>query len=163
MVTSDRIPMGRMHIDDDMREVTQRVLDSGAWIKGPESKAFGKEWAEYCGAFAGTPCSNGSVALIAALHVLGVGPGDEVIVPSHTYIASATCIEFVRATPVFVEIDEEYYTIDAQSTQAAITEKTKAIIVVHLYGQPVNPTIFEIANNIIFQSLKTAHKDMAAH
>ena len=67
--------MGRMHIDDEMREVTQNILDSGAWIKGPESKAFGAEWAEYCGAYAGTPCSNGSVALIAALHVLGVGPG----------------------------------------------------------------------------------------
>ncbi len=145
MATSNRIPMGRMHIDDEMREVTQKILDSGAWIKGPESKAFGAEWAEYCGAYAGTPCSNGSVALIAALHVLGVGPGDEVIVPSHTYIASATCIELVRATPIFVEVEEEYYTIDPESMRSAITEKTKAIIAVHLYGQPVDQSIFEIA------------------
>ena len=145
MTAPNRIPMGRMHIDDDMRQTTQRILDSGAWIKGPESKAFGAEWAEYCGALAGTPCSNGSVALIAALHVLDIGPGDEVIVPSHTYIASATCIEFVRATPIFVEIEEDYYTIDPESMKAAITEKTKAIIAVHLYGQPTASSIFEIA------------------
>ena len=145
MTAPNRIPMGRMHIDDDMRQTTQRILDSGAWIKGPESKAFGAEWAEYCGALAGTPCSNGSVALIAALHVLDIGPGDEVIVPSHTYIASATCIEFVRATPIFVEIEEDHYTIDPESMKAAITEKTKAIIAVHLYGQPTSSSIFEIA------------------
>ena len=66
-MTAERIPMGRMFIDDEMLESAQRILASGQWIKGPESKAFGAEWAEYCGALSGTPCSNGSVALIAAL------------------------------------------------------------------------------------------------
>ena len=137
--------MGRMFIDDDMRENTLRILNSGAWIKGPESKAFGAEWAAYCGAKGGVPCSNGSVALIAALHTLGIGPGHEVIVPSHTYIASATCISMVGATPVFVEIEEDYYTLDKDAVKQAITPQTRAIIAVHLYGQPVDPEIFKMA------------------
>ncbi len=76
-MASDRVPMGRMFIDDEMLDTAQRILASGQWIKGPESKAFGKEWAEYCGALGGVPCSNGSVALIAALHALEIGPGHE--------------------------------------------------------------------------------------
>ena len=145
MTQLEKVPMGRMFINDEMRETTLRILNSGYWIKGPESKAFGREWAEYCGALGGMPCSNGSVALIAALHALGIGPGDEVIVPSHTYIASATCISMVGAIPIFVEIEEEYYTIDIESIKQAITPKTKCIIVVHLYGQPVSSEIFEFA------------------
>ena len=145
MTQLDKVPMGRMFIDDEMREATLRILNSGYWIKGPESKAFGSEWAEYCGALGGIPCSNGSVALIAALHALGIGPGDEVIVPSHTYIASATCISLVGAIPVFVEIEEEYYTLEIESVKQAITPKTKCIIAVHLYGQPVSLEIFEFA------------------
>ena len=147
MASTDRIPMGRMHIDDEMRATTARILDSGAWIKGPESKAFGAEWADYCGAISGVPCSNGSVALIAALQVLGIGPGDEVIVPSHTYIASATCINLVQATPIFVEVEEDYYTIDPDAIEGAITDRTRAIIAVHLYGQPVDPRVFEIGRS----------------
>jgi len=141
----ERVPMGRMFIDDEMLETAHRILASGQWIKGPESKAFGAEWAEYCEALSGTPCSNGSVALIAALHSLDVGPGDEVIVPSHTYIASATCISLVGATPIFVEIEEEYYTIDRDAVEAALTPQTKAIIGVHLYGQPIAASVFELA------------------
>ena len=141
----DKVPMGRMFINDEMMETAQRILASGYWIKGPESKAFGAEWAEYCGALSGTPCSNGSVALIAALHSLNVGHGDEVIVPSHTYIASATCITLVGATPVFVEIEEEYYTIDSAAIEAAITPLTKAIIGVHLYGQPMGTDVYTVA------------------
>ena len=137
--------MGRMFIDDDMRETTLRILNSGQWIKGPESKSFGAEWAEYCGALGGVPCSNGSVALIAALHALEIGPGHEVIVPSHTYIASATCISLVGATPVFVEIEEDYYTLDKEAVELAITPRTRAIIAVHLYGQPVDPEIYKMA------------------
>ena len=108
-MASDRVPMGRMFIDNEMLDTANRILASGQWIKGPESKAFGAEWAAYCGALSGTPCSNGSVALIAALHSLDVGVGDDVIVPSHTYIASATCISLVGANPIFVEIEEDYY------------------------------------------------------
>lgn len=138
-----KVPLGRMHIDDEMREVTLRILNSGHWIKGPESKAFGQEWAEYCGALGGVPCSNGSVALIAALKVLGVGAGDEVIVPSHTYIASATCIELIGAHPVFVEVEPGYHTVALDAIKAAYTPNTKAVIAVHLYGQPVAREVFE--------------------
>ena len=144
-MTTERVPMGRMFIDDEMLETANRILASGQWIKGPESKAFGTEWAAYCGALSGTPCSNGSVALIAALHSLNVGHSDEVIVPSHTYIASATCISLVGATPVFVEIEEDYYTLDKAAVEAAITPQTKAIIAVHLYGQPIDAEVFAIA------------------
>nr|AIF01374.1 DegT/DnrJ/EryC1/StrS aminotransferase [uncultured marine group II/III euryarchaeote KM3_146_G03] len=143
----DKIPLGRMFINDEMREVVSDVLDSGRWIKGPHSKAFGAEWAAYCGALAGTPCSNGSTALIAALRLLDVGYGDEVIVPSHTFIASATCIDQVGATPVFVDVEEEYHTLCPDEVEKAITDATKAIIAVHLYGQPISPRVFEIAKN----------------
>ena len=138
-----KVPLGRMHIDDEMREATLRILNSGQWIKGPESKAFGQEWAEYCGALGGVPCSNGSVALIAALKVLGVGAGDEVIVPSHTYISSATCIELIGAHPVFVEVEPGYHTVALDAIKAAYTPNTKAVIAVHLYGQPVAREVFE--------------------
>jgi perosamine synthetase len=144
-MSEDKIPLGRMFIDDEMREAALRVLDSGHWIKGPESKGLGTEWAAYCGALSGTPCSNGSVALIAALRLLEVGPGDEVIVPSHTFIASATCIDQVGATPVFAEIEADYYTLDPAVLEAAITPVTKAIIGVHLYGQPMSAKVFKIA------------------
>lgn len=144
-MASDRVPMGRMFIDNEMLDTANRILASGQWIKGPESKAFGAEWAAYCGALSGTPCSNGSVALIAALHSLDVGAGDDVIVPSHTYIASATCISLVGANPVFVEIEEDYYTLDRDAVEAAITPQTKAIIGVHLYGQPIATEVFELA------------------
>ena len=143
----DNIQLCKMFINDEMREVVNEVLDSGRWIKGPHSKAFGDEWAEYCGALAGTPCSNGSTALIAALRLLEVGPGDEVIVPSHTFIASATCIDQVGATPVFVDVEEKYHTLCPDGVERAITNNTKAIIAVHLYGQPISPRVFEIANN----------------
>ena len=146
-MSNDKVPLGRMFIDDEMREAPLRVLDSGWWIKGAESKAFGQQWADYCGALAGTPCSNGSVALIAALRLLEVGPGDEVIVPSHTFIASATCIDQVGATPVFVDIEPTYYTLCPDGLAAAITPATKAIIGVHLYGQPLSPRVFEIAES----------------
>ena len=82
------------------------------------------------------------------MHTLDVGHGDEVIVPSHTYIASATCINLVGAdsTPKFVEVEEEYYTLDPTALEAAITSSTKAIIGVHLYGQPMDTAIFDIAS-----------------
>ena len=143
----ENIPLGRMFIDDEMRNTVSEVLDSGRWIKGPHSKAFGNEWAEYCGALACTPCSNGSTALIAALRLLDVKIGDEVIVPSHTFIASSTCIDQVGATPVFVDVEEEYHTLCPDAVEAAISSRTKAIIAVHLYGQPINPRIFEISKS----------------
>ena len=132
----EKVQLARMYVDDAMRKGVLEVLESGQWIKGPRSKEFAARFAEFCGATAGVTCSNGSVALIAGLHLLGVGHGDEVIVPSHTYIASATAADLVGATPVFVEVGEDG-TADPNSIRDAITDRTKAAVLVHLYGQPV--------------------------
>ena len=105
-MTDNLVPMGRMFINDEMRETTLRILNSGYWIKGPESKAFGKEWAEYCGALGGMPCSNGSVALIAALHALGIGPGDEVIVPAVSWSTTYYPLSQYGLKLKFVDIDK---------------------------------------------------------
>lgn len=131
----ERIPMARPSWDDDMRQAALDTLDSLHWVKGPQGKAFGAEFAAYCQAVQGTPCQSGSVALWGALRLLGIGPGDEVLVPSLTYIATATCVSLVGATPVFVDVEPEYWCVDMQSLESARTPKTKAVIAVHLFGQ----------------------------
>ncbi len=143
------IPLARTYLDEEIRAATIQVLESGRWIKGPESIAFGEEWANWCGALSGTPTSNGSTALIAALRLLNVGPGDEVIVPSLTFISSATCINQVGATPIFVDIEPEFYTMSPRAVISAISPSTKAIIAVHLFGQPVHPEIFDLGIPVI--------------
>lgn len=131
----DRIPMARPSWDDEMRTAAVRILDSGHWVKGPEGRAFGEEFATMCGALAGTPCQSGSVALWGALNLLDIGPGDEVLVPSLTYIATATCVNLVGATPVFVDVEHVHWCVDLEALEAARTPKTKAVIAVHLFGQ----------------------------
>ncbi|MDP6906078.1 MAG: DegT/DnrJ/EryC1/StrS family aminotransferase [Candidatus Thalassarchaeaceae archaeon] len=145
----EHIPLAKTYLDDEIRDLTLEVLDSGQWVKGPQSKAFGSEWAEWCGALAGAPTSNGSTALIAALRLLRIGPGDEVIVPSLTFISSSTCIDQVGATPIFVDVEPEYYTMCPQSVEEAITPSTKAIIAVHLFGQVVDPKIMNLGVPVI--------------
>lgn len=113
----------------------QRVLDSGWYILGPEVEAFEAEWAEYCGASHAVGLANGLDALVLALRALDVGPGDEVIVPSNTYIATWLAVSAVGAKPVPVEPDLATHNIDPARIGAALTEKTKAILPVHLYGQ----------------------------
>ena len=116
----------------------QRVLDSGCFILGPEVEAFEKEWAEYCEAGHAVGVANGLDALIIALRALGIGAGDDVIVPSNTYIATWLAVSAVGANPVPVEPNPATYNIDAAQIAAAITSSTKAILPVHLYGQPVD-------------------------
>ena len=115
-----------------------RVLDSGWYILGPEVEAFEAEWAEYCGASHAVGVGNGLDALTLALRALEIGPGDEVIVPSNTYIATWLAVSAVGATPVPVEPDESTYNIDPALIPAAITPRTKALLPVHLYGQPAD-------------------------
>jgi dTDP-4-amino-4,6-dideoxygalactose transaminase len=110
-------------------------MDSGRFILGPEVDAFEEEWAEYCDAKHAVGLANGLDALILALRALDVGPGDEVIVPSNTYIATWLAVSAVGATPVPVEPDSNTYNIDTTRIAAAITQKTKVILPVHLYGQ----------------------------
>ena len=111
------------------------VLRSGWYIMGPELQAFEEEWAKYNGASYGVGVASGLDALWIAVHSLGIGHGDEVIVQGNTYIASVMSITINGAIPVFVEPDK-YYGIDADKIEEKITDKTKAVIVVHLYGIP---------------------------
>ena len=155
-----RIPLAQPAWDEAMREAALKVLDSGRWVKGPENQAFAEEFAHWCGAIAATPCHNGSAALIAALRILSIGPGDEVIVPSLTFIATATAVSLVGATPVFVDVERDYWCIDPSETEAAINKKTKAVIGVHLFGQAFSPRLREIcdANNIaLIEDAAQAH------
>lgn len=115
-----------------------RVLDSGWYILGPEVDAFEEEWAAYCEAGQAVGVANGLDALILALRALDVGPGDEVIVPSNTYIATWIAVSAVGATPVPVEPDPATHNINPSLIEAAITPATKALLPVHLYGQPVD-------------------------
>ena len=115
-----------------------RTLASGYYIGGPEVEAFETEFASYCGAIKAIGVANGLDALHLALRAMDVGPGDEVIVPSNTYIATWLAVSQCGATPVPVEPDERTYNIDPALIEAAITPRTKVILPVHLYGQPAD-------------------------
>jgi dTDP-4-amino-4,6-dideoxygalactose transaminase len=115
-----------------------RVLDSGWYILGPEVDAFEAEYATYCEAEHAIGVANGLDALHLALLAMGVGPGDEVIVPSNTYIATWLAVSQCGATPVPVEPVEATYNIDPARIEAAITPATRVILPVHLYGQPAD-------------------------
>ncbi len=113
----------------------ERVIDSNWYVLGEEVKSFEKAYAEYSQVDYSIGVANGLDALHIALKVLGIGPGDEVIVPSNTYIATVMAVSFVGAVPVFVEPNIDTYNIDPNLIEAAITTKTRAIMPVHLYGQ----------------------------
>jgi dTDP-4-amino-4,6-dideoxygalactose transaminase len=132
----------RKEIDDAIR----KSLESGWYIGGESVERFEQEFAAYTRADHCIATGNGLDAIHLALKALGVGPGDEVIVPSHTFIATWLAVTHAGATIVPVEPDEKNYTIDPERIEAAITEKTKVIIPVHLYGHPANlDPILEIA------------------
>jgi dTDP-4-amino-4,6-dideoxygalactose transaminase len=116
----------------------RRVLASGQFILGKEVEAFEEEFARYCGVRYAVGLNSGTSALSLALQALGVGPGDEVITVSLTFVATVEAISLLGARPRFVDIDEKSYTLDPAQIEAAITKKTKGIIPVHLYGQPAD-------------------------
>jgi dTDP-4-amino-4,6-dideoxygalactose transaminase len=118
----------------DIRAAVHRVLDSGHFILGPEVEAFETEFAAYVGAGHAVGVANGTEAITVALRALGVGPGDEVIVPSFTFWASAEAIPPTGAVPVFCDVDPDTMCVTAESVKAVMTPKTKAVIVVHLFG-----------------------------
>jgi dTDP-4-amino-4,6-dideoxygalactose transaminase len=119
---------------DELRAAIDRVLDSERYILGPEVNAFEQEFAAYCGAGHAVGVANGTDAITIALRAMGVGPGDEVVVPSFTFYASAEAIPPTGATPVFCDIDPETYCVTADTVRAALTPRTKAVIAVHLFG-----------------------------
>ena len=154
-----RIPLSRPSWDDEMRQAAIATLDSKQWVKGQQNIAFGQSFADYCGALAATPCQNGSIALWAALQIAEISTGDEVIVPSLTFIASATAISLVGADAVFVDVDE-YYCMDYQAVKEAITKRTKAVIAVHLFGQVIDPRIVELCQQkqlVLIEDAAQAH------
>ncbi len=114
------------------------VLESAAYVLGPEVKAFEDEFAAFCDAKHAVGVNNGTSALHLALLAVGVGPGDEVITTPHTFVATVAAIRYTGARPIFVDIDPRSFTIDPSPIEAAITPRTKAIIPVHLYGQPAD-------------------------
>jgi dTDP-4-amino-4,6-dideoxygalactose transaminase len=115
-----------------------RVLASGWYILGPEVEAFEAEWAQYCGVSHAVGLANGLDALTLALRALDIKPGDEVIVPSNTYIATWLAVSAVGATPVPVEPDPATHNIDPKRIEVTITSRTRVILPVHLYGQPAD-------------------------
>lgn len=123
-------------LGDELKIAIDRVLTSGTYILGEEVEAFEVEFAAYTGAAYAVGISNGLDALHLALRALGIGPGDEVIVPSNTFIATWLAVSYAGALPVPVEPHEHTYNIDPARIEAAITPRTKVILPVHLYGQP---------------------------
>ena len=122
----------------ELKDAVCRVLDSGAFILGPENKAFDAEFAQMTGAPFCLGVDSGTSALELALQAGGVGPGDEVIVPSFTFIATATAVSVLGATPVFADVDEATLTLDPKSVAALVGPKTKAVVPVHLFGHPAD-------------------------
>lgn len=122
----------------EIDEAVQRVLASGWYIGGPEVEAFEHAFADYCEASHCVGVANGLDALQLALRALGIGEGDEVIVASNSYIATVLAVTMVGATPVFVEPDSATYNLDPTKVAVAITNRTKAILPTHLYGQPAD-------------------------
>lgn len=138
-----------------------RVLESGWYILGPEVEAFEAEWAEFCEAKHAVGVANGLDALSLALKALDIGPADEVIVPSNTYIATWLAVSGVGAMPVPVEPNPTTYNIDPARIEAAITPRTRALIPVHLYGQPADmDPILDIARR---HSLRVIEDAAQAH
>jgi dTDP-4-amino-4,6-dideoxygalactose transaminase len=139
----------------------QRVLDTSAFILGREVETFERDFAEYVGARECVGVSNGTAALHLALMACDVGPGQEVIVPANTFFATAEAVSAAGATPVFADCDPVTYNLDAAKLEAAVTERTRAVIPVHLYGQPADlDAINEVAkrhNLIVIEDAAQAH------
>jgi len=125
-------------IADEVRNGIENVLERGNFILGDEVKTLEKDFAAYCDAQYGVGVNCGTDALHFALTALGVKAGDEVVLPTHTFIATALCIFYAGAKPVFADVDEATYTLDPAAFEKAVTPNTKAVIPVHIYGQPAD-------------------------
>ena len=115
-----------------------KVLNGGWYIIGKETRAFEEEFARYIGVSYGVGVGSGTDAIHLALRACGIGYNDEVITVSHTAVATVAAIKLAGAIPVLVDIEEDYYTIDPRKIEKVITKNTKAVIPVHIYGQPAN-------------------------
>ncbi len=132
------LTIAQRELSAELADAFRRVLESGWYILGQEVDAFEKEFASYCGVRNCVGVGNGLEALHLTLRAYGIGPSDEVIVPSNTYIATWLAVSYAGAVPVPVEPVEATYNLDPDRIEAAITSRSKAIIAVHLYGQPAD-------------------------
>jgi perosamine synthetase len=143
----DVIPLAKPVIGDREVELVEQVLRSGQLSLGSMLARFEVDWAERAGVAHAVACSSGTAGLHVCFHALGLGPGDEVIVPSFSFVASANAILFTGATPVFVEVDRQTFNMDPAAVEAAITPRTKAIEIVDIFGYPAElPALVDIAN-----------------
>jgi dTDP-4-amino-4,6-dideoxygalactose transaminase len=146
-------------IAPEISAAIERVLERQVFIGGPETAAFEAEFAAVCESKECVAVSSGTNALELALAALGVGAGDEVITVSHTFFATVGAIVRTGATPVLIDIEEESWTMNPALVAGAITERTKAIVPVHIYGHPADvPAIAEAAGGIpIVEDAAQAH------
>jgi len=157
-----RIPAARPLIGDEERAAVDRVLRSGMIAQGPEVAAFESEFAaELVGGRTCVAVSSGTAGLHLGLLAAGVGPGDEVVVPSFTFAATANSVALAGATPVFADIDPDTFCLDARSVEAALTPRTVGIMPVHLYGHPADMTelraVADRAGVQLFEDAAQAH------
>ena len=155
------IPAAQPIIGDEEREAVDRVLRSGMLAQGPEVKAFEDEFSEIV---AGTHCvavNSGTSALHMAFSAAGIRQGDEVIVPSFSFAATANSVRLAGATPVFVDVEQDFFNLNPAAVEAAITPRTRAIMPVHLYGHPAAMTelmaICQRHNLLLFEDAAQAH------
>jgi len=138
-----------------------KILETSQFVLGDEVAAFEREFAAYCGASQGIGVNSGTSALHLALLAAGVGPGDEVITVTHTFVATVAAIRYTGARPVFVDVDPVHFTMDPSRLEAAITARTKVVLPVHLYGQPADmDPIVEIARRrklVVIEDAAQAH------
>jgi dTDP-4-amino-4,6-dideoxygalactose transaminase len=156
------IPAARPIVGDDERQAVDRVLRSGVLAQGPEVAAFEREFAAEL--VEGRPCvavNSGTSGLHLGLLAAGVGPGDEVIVPSFTFAATANSVALTGATPVFADIEPRHFCLDPDAVEAAVTERTKGILPVHLYGHPADMhRLLDVANRAgiaLYEDAAQAH------
>ncbi|MHA1293071.1 MAG: DegT/DnrJ/EryC1/StrS family aminotransferase [Promethearchaeota archaeon] len=134
----EEIKLVKMYMDDEIKSEVIKVLDSGYYIKGPNLKQFEKYFKDYLNIKYAIGVSSGTAALFLAYNELSLKSGDEVIVPSHTFIATVSPLAFFNAKPIFVDIDPETYCMDIEDVKEKITPKTRCITPVHIYGHPVD-------------------------
>ncbi|MHB1152958.1 MAG: DegT/DnrJ/EryC1/StrS family aminotransferase [Eubacteriales bacterium] len=152
-----------LSLKDEIIKAVDDVLSGGNYILGPNVKAFESEIADYCGTKYAVGVANGSDALVLCLDAYGIGPGDEVITTPYSFFATAEAISRVGAAPVFADIDQTSFNIDTNKIESVITKRTKAIIPVHLFGQPAEmDKIMSLAERYHLKVIEDACQAMGA-
>ncbi|UOF88968.1 DegT/DnrJ/EryC1/StrS family aminotransferase [Fodinisporobacter ferrooxydans] len=158
-----RIPLSSPDITELEKDLVMEVLDSGQLGLGPKAKQFEEQLSEYIGSRFAIACNSGTSALHMLIRALGIRDGDEVITTPFSFVASSNCILFERAKPVFIDIDEKTLNMDVTQIENKITERTKAILPVHVFGQPANmDEILKIARKYNLPVLEDACEAIGA-